>query len=172
MTEFITTEALKSNTYISSNFQEKNLQVAINEATRSLRNVVGDNLYEALCEKIDGSTLTGKYKILKEDYLDFYLYWRATYELQFGNTLKTTQTGTVRTTDLSVESTALEELKYLSNSYLNKCNEYILASTNYIKNNISYFPEYQTEGSFQQKPINNYNCPVQLDRFTKKCSYK
>lgn len=45
MTQFISTDDFKKNTYISSNFQEKNLQVAINEAQRSLPKVIGLNLY-------------------------------------------------------------------------------------------------------------------------------
>lgn len=169
MTEFIKPSDLTDHTYISSNFQEKNLLVAIDEAVRSLPEVIGDNLYQKICEMINCYSLAGKYKILKEDYLDFYLYWRAVYELQFGNTLKTTQTGTVRTTDPSVESVSIDDLKYLDNKYKDKYNTYILKTQRYIENNSQYFPEYKTENCLQQKPINNFNCPIQLDTKYKKC---
>ena len=172
MAEFITIDALTSNSYVSTNFQAKNLQIAIREATRSLKEVVGENLYIKLCDMVDSGSLTGKYKILKEDYLDYYLYWRSTYELQVPNTFKTTQAGTVKTVDPSVESNELNNIMYLTNFYKNKCNQYSLDAQKYIKDNSSSFPEYHTENSFQQSPINNFNCPVQLDIFTKKCNYK
>ncbi len=171
MAEFITIDALTSNAYVSTNFQAKNLQIAIREATRSLKEVLGDNLYTKMCELIDTGSLTGKYKILKEDYLDFYLYWRAMYELQVPNTFKTTQAGTVKTIDPSVESNELNNIMYVSNFYKNKCSTYSLDAQKYIKDNNNSFPEYMTETIFQQKPLNNYNCPVQLNRLTKKCRY-
>ena len=142
---FVSENKLKDSTAINGNVDVEFLLPYIKVAqTKYIHTKLGTDLYEKLQADITASTLTGAYKTLVDDYIgDSLVHWGfyeclpfLRFKVSNGNIYaKTSETGTALST---------EEASSLREEVRNTAEFYTQRLIDYIKNNLSSFPEYST----------------------------
>ena len=142
---FVSENKLKDSTAINGNVDVEFLLPYIKVAqTKYIHTKLGTDLYEKLQADITASTLTGAYQTLVDDYIGDMLPHFAFYEclpfLRFkvsnGNIYaKTSETGTALST---------EEANSLREQVRNTAEYFLQRMIDYIKANLSSFPEYSS----------------------------
>lgn len=142
-TIFITTQYLKDNTVINSNVDQELLQPYI-EIAQDVRiePILGTDLYNKLKSDIEGSTITGNYKILLDDYVQKCLAQWSLYEgLPFLEYKLTNKSVSKKSSDNSTPSD-LDEIKYLRQGIRDIAEYFSQRISDYLCANQSLFPEY------------------------------
>lgn len=153
MTQIITPTELKELGYVDKNVLDIHCNVGIKLAQEiDLMGLIGENLYNAIIDKIDNDTLTGKYKILVDGYLKDYLWLNAVAEIQTPISNKTRNAGVIKTTDENIESVEDAQVSRMVKYYKSRADSYGKNAMNYIKRNIADFPEFHTEDCNKIKP--------------------
>lgn len=163
MTNIITPTQLKEKSLVDVNVADYFCEVAIKTSQEIyLVGIIGENLYNKIINLIETNTLSGAYKDLVDFYIVDYLCFQATAEIQIPLAYKNRNAGIVRTTDESVENTALKEIQYIVDYYKNRATAYSKKMQGYILRNKASFPEFLTEDNTQVRAEDQYNCPLNI----------
>ncbi len=165
---FISEQKLKDSTAINLNVDVNLLLPYVKQAQKIyVEPKLGTDLYEALKAKITAGTLTGAYKTLVDEYIGLMLpswafhmcipYLR--FKVENGNIYsKTSETGTPLST---------EEAQHLREEVRNNAEYFTERLIEYLKNNTSDFPEYNTNSGADISPDSNaYYNGMNLERPT------
>ena len=165
---FISEQKLKDSTAINLNVSTDLLLPYVRQAQKLyVEPKLGTDLYEALKTKISGSTLTGAYKTLVDDYIgDMLPNWAFYHAIPFlrfkienGNIYsKVSETGTALST---------EEAQHLREEIRNTSEYYTERMIEYVTNNLTDFPEYSTNSGAEISPDRNaYYAGMNLEKPT------
>ena len=153
---FISENKLKDTTAIGANVDIEHLLPYIRTAQKQhIERVLGTDLFEALQTKITAGSLGGAYKTLVEDYISdalvHFAFWQALpflrHKIQNGNIV----------TRNSEDATAItrQEAQDLREEIRNTAEFYLERLIDYIKHNLSSFPEYNTNDGSDTTPDRN-----------------
>tara|TARA_R110002012_G_scaffold45091_4_gene120100 strand:+ start:3279 stop:3839 length:561 start_codon:yes stop_codon:yes gene_type:complete len=162
---FISESKLKDSTAVNLNVDVDILLPFVREAQKLyVETALGTDLTQKLKDEIIAGTLAGAYKTLVDDYIGdmlpgYSLYHALPYlrfKVENGNIYsKTSETGTPLTT---------EEAQHLREEILNTSSYYRERLIDYIRDNISSFPEYSTNSGADVSPsTENYYAGMNLD---------
>ena len=162
---FISEQKLKDSTAINLNVDVDILLPFVREAQKLyVETALGTQLTQKLKNEIIAGTLAGAYKTLVDEYIGdmlpgYSLYHAIPYlrhKVENGNIYnKTSETGTALTT---------AEAQSFREEALNTASYYRERLIDYIKNNISSFPEYSTNSGADVSPsTENYYSNMNLD---------
>tara|TARA_Y100001970_G_C14240747_1_gene864787 strand:- start:2122 stop:2682 length:561 start_codon:yes stop_codon:yes gene_type:complete len=162
---FISEQKLKDSTAINLNVDVDILLPFVREAQKLyVETALGTQLTQKLKNEIIAGTLAGAYKTLVDEYIGdmlpgYSLYHAIPYlrhKVENGNIYnKTSETGTALTT---------AEAQSFREEVLNTASYYRERLIDYIKNNISSFPEYSTNSGADVSPsTENYYSNMNLD---------
>lgn len=144
MTRLITTEELKTDGFINHNLEEEYLYTAIDEAQDVwLRETLGDALLEKLEELVEAEHITGIYETLLEGYVKIYLKYKVLSLLCVPLTFKLRNAGVVSQYSSEINTTTLEDTKYLEGYYEQKADFFRNRLTTYLEKNKKDIPEYK-----------------------------
>jgi len=163
---FISEDKLKDSTAINMNVDIDLLLPFVREAQKlRIETALGTDLTDKLKAEITAGTLAGAYKTLVDDYigdcLPAYSLYHAIPYLRFrvenGNIYsKTSETGT---------ALSESEAQHLREEILNTASYYRERLIDYVRNNLSSFPEYSTnEGADVNASTENYYNGMNLER--------
>ena len=163
---FISEIKLKESTAINLNVDVNLLLPYVRQAQKLyVEPKLGTDLVDKLKNEITAGTLAGDYKTLVDDYiadmLPNWAFYHAVPFLRFkienGNLYsKTSETGTALTT---------AEAQHLREEIRNTAEYYTERMIDYVKNNISSFPEYNTNTGSDVRPDSNaYYNGMNLER--------
>jgi len=162
---FISEQKLKESTAINLNVDVDLLLPFVKEAQKLyVETALGTNLTQKLKDEITAGTLAGAYKTLVDDYvssmLPSYSLYHALPYLRFkvenGNIFsKTSETG---------NALSESEAQHFREEILNTASYYRERLIDYIRNNVSSFPEYSTNSGADVSPsTENYYSNMNLD---------
>ena len=163
---FISEEKLKDSTAINLNVDVNLLLPYVRQAQKLyVETKLGTDLTQKLKDEIVAGTLAGAYKTLVDEYIgDMLPNWAFYHAIPFlrfkienGNIYsKTSETGTALST---------EEAQHLREEVRNTAEYYTERLIQYVKNNISSFPEYNTNSGADVDPDDNaYYNGMNLER--------
>ena len=163
---FISSEKLKSSTALNLNISSDLLLPYILQSQKLyVETKLGTDLTDKLKAEITAGTLAGAYKTLVDDYIGDMLpnwaFYHAVPFLRFkienGNIYsKTSETGTALST---------EEAQHLREEVRNTAEYYTERMIDYVRNNTSSFPEYNTNSGADVSPDRNaYYNGMNLER--------
>ena len=143
MTRLITVEELKQDGFINQNLENEYLYSAIDEAQGIfLREIIGDSLYETLQNKLSGAYIDGVYQTLLDSYVKIYLKYKVLALLCVPLNFKIRNIGIAQQFSNEVNTTSLEDTKYLQNYYEGKADFYANRLTKFLQTND--IPEYKS----------------------------
>ena len=130
---------------------------------------LGTDLYNKLQSDITGSSLSGNYQTLVENYIqDALVHWTL-YECIPFLGYKIMNKNIVRKTSETSENAGLDELNYLREVVRNTAEWYTERLIDYIRHNTSLFPEYNTNTNEDLSPTKqNYFSGMNLDTVPKR----
>ena len=142
MTRLITVEELKADGFINQNLENEYLYSAIDEAQDIfLREIIGDSLYETLQNKLSEANIDGVYQTLLDIYVKIYLKYKVLSLLCVPLNFKLRNIGIAQQFSNEVNTTSLEDTKYIQNYYENKADFYANRLTKFLQTND--IPEYK-----------------------------
>ena len=157
MTRLITVEELKSDGFVNQNLENEYLYSAIDEAQDIfLREIIGDSLYETLQNKLSEANIDGVYQTLLDIYVKIYLKYKVLSLLCVPLNFKIRNIGIAQQFSNEVNTTSLEDTKYIQNYYEGKADFYANRLTKFLQTND--IPEYKC--SFNQITEPNELHPV------------
>ncbi len=163
---FISEEKLKDSTAINLNVDVNLLLPYLRQAQKLyVETKLGTDLTQKLKDEITAGTLAGAYKTLVDDYIgDMLPNWAFYHAIPFlrfkienGNIYsKTSENGTALST---------AEAQHLREEVRNTAEYYTERMIDYVRNNISSFPEYNTNSGADVSPDSNaYYAGMNLER--------
>ena len=142
MTRLITVEELKQDGFINQNLENEYLYSAIDEAQGIfLREIIGDSLYETLQNKLSEANIDGVYQTLLDIYVKIYLKYKVLALLCVPLNFKLRNIGIAQQFSNEVNTTSLEDTKYIQNYYEGKADFYANRLTKFLQTND--IPEYK-----------------------------
>ena len=142
MTRLITVEELKADGFINQNLENEYLYSAIDEAQDIfLREIIGDSLYETLQNKLSEANIDGVYQTLLDIYIKIYLKYKVLSLLCVPLNFKLRNIGIAQQFSNEVNTTSLEDTKYIQNYYEGKADFYANRLTKFLQTND--IPEYK-----------------------------
>ena len=130
---------------------------------------LGTDLYNKLQSDITGSSLSGNYQTLVENYIQAALVHWTLYECIPFLGYKIMNKNIVRKTSETSENAGLDELNYLREVVRNTAEWYTERLIDYIRHNTSLFPEYNTNTNEDLSPTKqNYFSGMNLDTVPKR----
>ena len=142
MTRLITVEELKQDGFINQNLENEYLYSAIDEAQDIfLREIIGDSLYETLQNKLSEANIDGVYQTLLDIYVKIYLKYKVLALLCVPLNFKLRNIGIAQQFSNEVNTTSLEDTKYIQNYYEGKADFYANRLTKFLQTND--IPEYK-----------------------------
>ena len=153
---FISEQKLKDSTAIGNSVDIEHLLSSIRTAQKQhIERVLGSDLFNKLQSDIQAGSLTGAYETLVEDYiadtLVHFSFWQAIpflrHKVQNGNIVSRT----------SEDATAItrQEAQDLREEVRNTAEFYLERLINFLKHNVSSFPEYNTNTGHETSPDRN-----------------
>lgn len=138
----LTSEAfVKSQMSISDNVAGKYILPSIREAQEDgLREILGDNLYEAIKQKYADDALDGPYLALVEQ-AQYYLAYMTLVKLVFKVSLKVTNFGVAKSTDENLQVASMDEAVALRNDLQHEADRYCRKLQQWILRHRTDFPE-------------------------------
>lgn len=161
---FISETWLKINTPIPYNLDPSEVYPFYRTAQdKYIRDVLGDNLYNALSAALIGGTLTANQTTLIETFrpaLGYYIVYEAILFLAS----KIKNIGVVDTADDKQTASAAIRVKELRQEIQDTAEYYMTRVTKYLCNNSSLFPEYtQHSDDINANHNAGYNCDLYID---------
>jgi len=158
-------------TMVNANLDDLYLQNAINEAEGVyLREILGDLLYNAIINKIDSQTLTGKYATLVDQYIKIYLQYKAQSLLVPQVAFKIRNAGVISQYDQGFSTTSVKDTMYVQEQIDSKAEFYANRLTVYLQKNADSFPEYGYSEDNITQPTESQNVTtIYLGTGRKKC---
>lgn len=157
MTRLITTDELKQDGFINGNLDNEYLYSAIDEAQDIfLREIIGDSLYVTLQNKVLEENIEGVYQTLLDSYIKIFLKYKVLALLCVPLNFKIRNIGIAQQFGNEVNTTSLDDTKYLQNYYETKADFYANRLTKFLQTNT--IPEYSYSCNQITEP--NENHPV------------
>ncbi len=157
---FISENKLKKSTTINGNVDVELLRPYMKVAQDlHIHRILGTDLYNKLQSDISGSSLSGNYQTLVDDYIqDALVHW-SLYECIPFLGYKIMNKDIVRKTSETSTGASLEELDYLREIVRNTAEWYTERIIDYLTHNTSIFPEYtsNTDNDLSPKKSNYYS---------------
>ena len=151
MTRLITVEELKQDGFINQNLENEYLYSAIDEAQGIfLREIIGDSLYETLQNKLSEANIDGVYQVLLDLYVKIYLKYKVVSLLCVPLNFKIRNIGIAQQFSNEVNTTSLEDTKYIQNYYEGKADFYANRLTKFLQTND--IPEYKCSSNQITEP--------------------
>ena len=168
MTRLITVEELKQDGFINQNLENEYLYSAIDEAQDIfLREIIGDSLYETLQNKLSEANIDGVYQTLLDTYVKIYLKYKVLALLCVPLNFKIRNIGIAQQFSNEVNTTSLEDTKYIQNYYEGKADFYANRLTKFLQTND--IPEYKCSCNQITEPNNNHPvCSIYLGNSKKR----
>lgn len=142
---FIRAEDLKTDTIINYNVEDKILENCIFDAQKiDLEPILSTNLYNTLIDKVSGSTLTGVYKTLMDEYIYYTLIKSSQIRAYMAIQFKIREKGIMTKDDEYATSATITNIQTLINSIRSDYNYYANRLISYLCKNSSLIPEYTT----------------------------
>ena len=142
MTRLITVEEIKADGFVNQNLENEYLYSAIDEAQDIfLREIIGDSLYETLQNKLSEANIDGVYQTLLDIYVKIYLKYKVLALLCVPLNFKLRNIGIAQQFSNEVNTTSLEDTKYIQNYYEGKADFYANRLTKFLQTND--IPEYK-----------------------------
>ena len=162
---FISEQKLKDTTSINQSVDVEYLLGSIRTSQKKyIETKLGTDLFEALQTKITAGSLTGAYETLVEDYIGDALAWWSLYEAMPFLRYKIMNNNVVSMTSDNSDTLSREEAQDLREECRNTAEFYTERLIDYIRNNTSSLPEYQTnQGSDLTPTSQNYYAGLNLD---------
>ncbi len=138
----------KDNSVVENNVADDVIEVIINKAQKvRIEPILGTDLYNKILNDISGSTLSGNYVTLVDEYIIPALIEWVQYDGTAYFNYKFTNKSVLTKNSEQSAAVGLDEIKYLRDG-MRDMSEYLSQRiTNYIKTNPSYFPEYYTNST-------------------------
>lgn len=134
MVRLISTTELKTDGFVNNNLEEEYLYSAIDEAQDIfLREILGDSLYEAMEDKVNNQTLSDEYLTLYTNHIKIYLKYKVLSLLCVPLTFKLRNAGVVSQYSNEIQTTTLEDTKYLEGFYAQKADFYANRMTKFLE---------------------------------------
>ena len=164
MERLISVEELKQDGFINQNLENEYLYSAIDEAQDIfLREIIGDSLYETLQNKLSEANIDGVYQTLLDSYVKIYLKYKVLSLLCVPLTFKIRNIGIAQQFSNEVNTTSLEDTKYIQNYYEGKADFYANRLTKFLQNNKGNIPEYKCSCNDITEPNDNHPiCSIYL----------
>ena len=144
MTYFISIDEIKQNNVINANVDSEYIEPALREAQNIfLREILGDALYNAIENRINGNNLTGKYATLVNQYIKPYLENRMLASLVIPLSMKIRNAGVIQQFDQGFNSSNVKDVNYLADYYNGRVEFYGNRMTTYLSKNINDIPEWR-----------------------------
>ena len=157
MTNIITIDELK-NSVLNANIDDEYIQPAIDEAQSIyLREILGDALLNAIINKINGNSLTGKYLTLVNDYVKPYLSYMIQSIIVVPITYKIRNAGVIQQYDNGFTTTQMKDTQYLKDYYDGKAEFYGNRLTEWLRKNANDIVEYRLSASNVTNPTTSQN---------------
>ena len=139
----ISEKTIKENSLVSNNVDSKYIQNAIRTAQDiSLQPIIGQKLFERLCNGISEQNLTELETDLISTYIHPVLLNAVLSDLVLQLTYKFRNLGTVQTTDTNIVLPSLHELEYIRNDYMMKAEFYMGRLSDYLEANCTKFKDF------------------------------
>ena len=139
----ISEKTIKENSLVSNNVDGKYIQNAIRTAQDiSLQPIIGQKLFERLCEGVEDNDLTELETELIKTYIQPVLLNAVMSDLVLQLSYKFRNLGTVQTTDTNIMIPSLSDLEYIRNDYSLKCTFYQNRLSDFIEANCTKFKQY------------------------------
>lgn len=167
---FISEGKLKKSTTINGNVDAELLRPYMKVAQDlHIHPKLGTDLYNKLQADISGSTLSGDYQTLVEDYIqDALVHWTL-YECIPFLGFKIMNANIVRKTSETSDNSSLDELNYLREVVRNTAEWYTERLIDWLRHNNELVPEYNTASNEDLKPSKrNYFSGMNLDPVRKR----
>lgn len=133
---------IKTNSGLNDNVWGKTLLPAIREAQDIwLQTIIGENLYNAILDRISTNTLVDAYKTLVDDYCRPYTMYVVLADILDGLNSKIGNIGVVRTRDEYVDNLTDSERDRLYHNFMYKADFYCRRLQQYLLNCRNDFPE-------------------------------
>ena len=140
---FITKDDLKKRTPLGGNIDpDKFLNMIRAAQDIHLQPVIGTRLYKKLEADVIGSTLTGDYLTLVNDYIKDFLVWKAASDYVVFGAFEIGNGGVFRHEAENATSASRGDVDYLAQKLADKSGHYQRRMVDYLCANISAFPEY------------------------------
>lgn len=144
MVRLITITELKQDGFINRNLEDEYLYSAIDEAQDIfLRESLGDSLYETLQNMVNAESVEGIYETLLNSYIKIFLKYKVLALLCVPLTYKIRNIGVAQQFSNEVNTTSLEDTKYLQNYYEDKADFYNNRLTKFLEKNVNNIPEFR-----------------------------
>jgi len=142
MVRLLTITDLKTDGFVNNNLEEEYLYSALDEAQDIfLREILGDSLYESIQNMVNSEDVQGDYRTLLDSYIKIYLKYKVLSLLCIPLTFKLRNAGVVSQYSPEINTTSLEDTKYMQNYYEGKADFYANRLTKYLE--CGNFPEYR-----------------------------
>lgn len=139
----ISEKTIKENSLVSNNVDGKYIQNAIRTAQDiSLQPIIGQKLFERLCEGVSEDNLTELETELISTYIQPVLLNAVMSDLVLQLTYKFRNLGAVQTTDTNIMIPSLTDLEYIRNDYSMKCTFYMNRLSDFLEANCTKFKQY------------------------------
>lgn len=139
----ISEKTIKENSLVSNNVDSKYIQNSIRSAQDiSLQPIIGQKLFERLCEGVAEQNLTELETELISTYIQPVLLNAVMSDLVLQLSFKFRNLGTVQTVDTNVIIPSLNELQYIREDYNIKATFYMNRLSDFLEANCSKFKQY------------------------------
>ena len=139
----ISEKTVKENSLVSNNVDGKYIQNAIRTAQDiSLQPIIGQKLFERLCEGVAEDNLTELETELISTYIQPVLLNAVMSDLVLQLTYKFRNMGAVQTTDQNLVLPSLKDLQYIREDYTMKAQFYMGRLSDYLQANCTKFKQY------------------------------
>ena len=139
----ISEKTVKENSLVSNNVDGKYIQNAIRTAQDiSLQPIIGQKLFERLCEGVSEQNLTELETKLISTYIQPVLLNAVMSDLVLQLSYKFRNIGTVQTTDTNIMMPSLNELQYIREDYNMKAAFYMNRLSDFLEANCTKFKQY------------------------------
>ena len=139
----ISEKTIKENSLVSNNVDSKYIQNAIRSAQDlSVQPIIGQKLFERLCEGVAEDNLTELETELISTYIQPVLLNAVMSDLVLQLTYKFRNLGTVQTVDTNIMIPSLNDLQYIREDYSLKCKFYQNRLSDFLEKNCTKFKQY------------------------------
>ena len=133
-----------------------------------LRQTLGDSLLDKICNLVREDELQEPYKTLLDEYIIIYLEYLAMAELCVPSTFKLGNIGIAQAYDSNVNTSTIQNVKYLESYYKQKASFYENRLTTFIQQHCNLFPEYNTITDVTVSTESTLQCGIYLGGTSKK----
>jgi len=147
-TQFISEAYLKDNTVIDTNVDMRLLNPTLRLVQEKfILPILGTALYNKLCSDISGSSLSGNYKTLMDDYILPCMMWYVLYEAPIPISYRITNKDIVRKNSDNSQAVSINELQYNMDRARDNAEYYAAKIYKYLNANLSSFTQYTSPGT-------------------------